>query len=216
MSRRWLISVYALVIGSSLLRAELVWENPTLIINSRSGETSAVGVFRFINRGTHPVRIVRVAPSCGCTVAKPSEDLVPAGGGGELPATVSLSPRDSMRAVTIKVGTDEGPDVHYNLALQVSIIEPVQVTPRLLYWKRGDAPAAKSIVLKLEDGAEVTHVAVQGDGFTAELDSPSEKELFVRVTPTDTARPGTAHLRLTVKQNGRETAAPNAILRVME
>ena len=212
----WSAFLSLVVLGASALQAELVWESTAITVNGRAGDASATGIFRFINHGPRAVRIISVNPSCGCTVAKPAQELVEPNGSGELPAKVALSHGETSRSVSIKVSTDEGPDVHYDLSVSVHLAEAVQMVPRLLYWKVGEPPIAKRITLQVRDGVEVTGVEVQGSGFSAQLSSPSDTEPVVWVTPTDTQRKVTARLRPVLRQSGHEISASPAFLRVME
>lgn len=212
----WRSLFYIAVLGPSLLHAELVWENRSLTVNGRSGDASATGVFRFVNRGQNTIRIISVNPSCGCTVAKPVKDLVAPGEPGEIPARLALSRGETTRSVTIKVATDEGPAVQYDLSLSVHLAEAVQMVPRLLYWKMGEPRIAKRITLNVQDEVEVTGVEVQGSGFHAQLGPNSASDRSVWVTPTDTREKITAQLLLKLRQRGREISVPHAFLRVTE
>jgi len=181
--------------------AELAWEKTALTLEVEPGQEKVAVIFRFTNRGAVPVRILDVHTNCGCTAAKPAKAVYAPGESGELPASMTLN--DSSRSVSIQVKTDESSKSDYALSLSVSLLEPALMTPRLLFWKVGEAPTAKRVTLKLRPNVSIVDAAIQGGAFTATLERIETDQVVVWVTPKTTSEKSQATLLLSGRKADR-------------
>lgn len=195
------------------LRAELAWEKPRIAIEAIPGQTEAVAIFKFTNRGAKPVRIVGVDANCGCTVAKPAKSIFAAGESGELPASMTLAGAD--RTVAIQVKTDEQGETTYGLTFHVSQIHAPQLSPRLVFWNVGEKPMAKKAVIKVQAGLKVLGAEVVGGGFSAKVELAKNGEVIVWITPNRTDAKAQAALTVTAQLGDRPPADIKGFLRVL-
>jgi hypothetical protein len=143
-----------------------------------AGQT-AYATYTFRNDGSTPVRILQVKPSCGCTVAD-YDRVIPAGGTGELRASVSTTPQQSGAfSKSIYVVTDADSASRLHLRFTVRIHQPVIGKPRLRMTLRGVEGDAVTggLLLRRSDGAPLQIYEA----------NPGRALLSARVTPVDTA-----------------------------
>jgi len=70
----------------SVVRAELAWEKTELDLHPAIGDATAVGIFKYENKGKTPIHFNGVHTSCGCTVAALKKNDVAPGEKGEITA----------------------------------------------------------------------------------------------------------------------------------
>ena len=198
------------------MRAELVWEQASLTMESSAGQANPQGTFKFTNRGAKPVKILNVRPSCGCTAAKPERDVVAPGESSHLSAEISTANRIGLVSVSIVVETDDAVQPTYSLTLNVNITEAVQMTPRLLFWKIGGPATAKRAVLKTANGVTIVGADVEGGAFSAKLERGSGEEHVLWVTPKTTTGSTSTTLVISAKHGDRPLPHTSAFLRVVE
>jgi hypothetical protein len=197
-------------------RAELVWEQASLTMESLAGQANTQGIFKFTNRGAEPVKILNVRATCGCTAAKPDREVIGPGDSSQLTAEISTANRIGLVSVSIFVETDDIVQPTYSLTLNVIITEAVQMTPRLLFWKIGEPATAKRVVLKAAKGVTIVSADVEGGAFSAKLAKGSGDEHVLWVTPRATTGSTSTMLVITARQGDRPLPHASAFLRVVE
>src|ERR1700737_3449713 len=97
-----------LMVGSfaSTLHSELVWEQTQLELHPAVGDDTAIGHFKYQNKGGKPIAIKSVTTSCGCTAASAKQSAGP-GEAGEVTATFKIGDRTGMQQKAITVTTDD-------------------------------------------------------------------------------------------------------------
>lgn len=86
--------------------------------------------FWFTNTGNGPLEILRVKPSCGCTVAGEYDKVVAPGQTGKIPLKVRLGGASGQIAKSVTVNTNiEGDGAAITLQIKGEVWQPVQVTP---------------------------------------------------------------------------------------
>jgi hypothetical protein len=207
--RIFFLSVVSLWITGAAAQAALVWEKTTLELNPALGAPSAVGVFKYENKGDTPVHF-KGAPrtSCGCTVAALQKTEVAPGEKGEIKATFNIGDRTGVQMKTITVETDDPQNPTTVLTLKANIAQLLELQPAFVFWQAGEEAKPKTILAKAGKGVTLKNLEVtssSGD-FTAKVERASgEGQFKINVQPKDTAKPLNA--TLTVKPDAGPGAA---------
>ena len=170
-------------------RADLVWESPTVTIETHGNPETRTAEFRFHNDSGQPVRIRSAKSSCGCTVVKPGQEVYAAGATGSL--FVSHKPKSGSvpRRYRITVSTDESGGRVHELALVVLSEPRLSIEGRrMLVWEKGESRGPKEIVLRTKagDALRLTGATAESDVVKAELGGSGDVRLL-RVTPKEGA-----------------------------
>lgn len=179
--------------------ASLVWENPEVDLHPTLSDKTAVAHFKYKNTGDQPVKITAVQPSCGCTTAAPPKDAIAPGASGEIVATFNIGDRSGEQTKTIRVTTDEPKSEGIALKLKATIPRLLEFAPAFLYWRPGDAPAPKTIEVKIDADFPVTKLDVSSTDPAIKVESapvPNEKAFRITVTPETGNRPVNAALKI--------------------
>jgi len=180
-----------LALGISPLFAGLTFDATTLDIPAEAGASKATATFTFTNTDEDTVTITSTKSSCGCTVPELEKKTYAPGEAGSLKAVFTFGDRVGEQVKHITVVTDqadeEGNAETHRLTLKTTIPVALKLTPKVLFWRKGDTPTSKEISLQIGEGfAEDASITV---GESPELD--------VRITHEDGAT--TATLTLTPK-----------------
>ncbi len=84
--------------------------------------------FEIRNEGTAPLKIVRVKPTCGCTVAKYDEVIAP-GESGSLQARLDTSEFRGPIAKSIRVFTNDAGNPELSLVIKADVRAQIDVSP---------------------------------------------------------------------------------------
>src|SRR5690606_2647163 len=103
------------------------------------------------NTGTGPLEILRVKPSCGCTVAGQYERIIQPNETGKIPITMSLKNASGPVSKTVTVNTNvPGSDAQIVLHVKGEVWQPIQVTPQAAAFGRVTAQSdGQNLVRKL-------------------------------------------------------------------
>jgi hypothetical protein len=198
--RFFFLSVVCLSIAGTA-QATLVWEKTTIELKPAMGAPSAVGVFKYENKGDKPVRF-KSSPrtSCGCTVAALQKNEVAPGEKGEITATFNIGDRTGVQMKTITVETDDPQSPTTVLTLKATIAQLLELQPAFVFWQAGEEAKPKTILAKAGQGVTLKNLEVtssSGD-FTAKVERGSGEGYFkINVQPKDTAK--ALNATLTVK-----------------
>jgi hypothetical protein len=180
------------------LHAALEWKDSRLLLEPPAGAREAGAVFVATNRGTAPVRITDVQSACGCTVPELERTELQPGESATIRAVYHVGVRHGRQSVTISVFTDEGRSEPYALTLDVVIKPGVEIAPRLVFWKLGDEPFAKTVRITLVEDFRVVDVESAGPEFSVELLPGEGAERELRITPRDTMAQRQTQIRVRV------------------
>ncbi len=167
-------------------RADLQWQEQRLLLEPPVGAAEAIGVFEFVNRGRHTIRVVDVRAECGCTVIAPEKDEVLPGEKGRIRAVFQIGSREGRQSVGVSVVTHEPEMREYKLTLDVAIKPFVTLTPRWLYWKVGDDSEGKILLIRMVDGFKFVAAESTSPEFSVEVVAPADDAVQLRVKPRDT------------------------------
>jgi hypothetical protein len=181
-------------------RAELVWEKTQLDLHPEMGAATAVGVFKYQNKGDKPVHFKAVRPSCGCTTAAMQKNDVAPGEKGEITATFNIGDRIGVQEKSITVDTDDPEKPQTILLLKATIAQFLELQPGFVNWQMGDAPKPKTILARAGKGVTIKNLDVTSSSadFTTKVEPGSGAgEFKINVQPRDTAH--ALNATLTVK-----------------
>ncbi len=188
-----------LLAGIASAQAQLSWDQPSQKFD-RSPEDRAVEArYTFRNAGAQPVTIKSLRSSCGCTTARLEKKTYGPGEKGEVTLNFKFGDRKGLYRKTVTVNTDDKTAEPLVLNLIVDIHDPLTFAPALVWWRRGEAAAAKSVAVNAAPGERVaiTGVSSNSPGFTARLLTAQAGQKYeVVVTPADTAAKGTAEIKV--------------------
>src|SRR5712692_1156717 len=142
------VLLVAIIVGlASAAHSELVWEQTQLELQPAIGDETAVGHFKYQNKGDKPIAIKSVTTSCGCTAASAKQSAEP-GEKGEVTATFKIGDRTGVQQKAITVQTDDAAHPATTLSLKVVIPQELDLQPTFVYWQSGEAPKPKTIVAR--------------------------------------------------------------------
>jgi Protein of unknown function (DUF1573) len=178
-------------------QAALVFEKTQVDLQPEMGAANAVAVFKYENKGSTPIHIKAVRPSCGCTTAALAKNDVAPGEKGEISATFNIGDRTGVQTKTITVETDDAQQPQTVLTFRANIAQYLELQPTFVYWQANEPAQPKTIIAKAGKGVNVKKLDVTsstGD-FTAKVEPGSGAgEFKVVVQPKDTTKPLNATL----------------------
>ena len=195
------------MLGCAHAQSALRWDKKIIELEPPPGEKTARADFSFTNVSKQPATIAAVKPSCGCTTAGLDKKVYQPGESGHITAVFTLGSRKGDQAKAIRVDV-RGETPATVLTLVTHIGEPMKLEPSLVYWRAGEAPRAKTILVKLPVGTRLTRVSSSDPQFAATLEPVGEKsEYKITVTPKGTAQKATAVLSIqgTTRSNEART-----------
>lgn len=187
------------------LRAAVEWATTSAMARAAAGQEAVELAFAFRNAGPRAARIVRLQPSCDCVSATVAPETVAPGETGKVAVKFALGGRSGRQERTVSVFFSDEPDRPVELRLVVEIPEPMAISPRLVFWRVGEAAEEKAfdIVLAAESDrlGEITCADV---GFVVRLEPTSDARRWrALIKPVDTATVRQAVVRLSAAVGGQ-------------
>jgi hypothetical protein len=193
------ILLVALMVSlGSAANCQLAWEQTELELRPAVGDDTAVGHFKYQNKGDKPVAIKNVSTSCGCTAASAKNSAEP-GEKGEVTATFKIGDRTDVQQKMITVVTDDPAHPSTSLTLKVTIPQLLELQPTFLYWQAGEAAKPKTILAKAGKDVAIKNLDVSSstpDFLTKVEAGSSANEFRINVEPRQTAQPASATLAI--------------------
>ena len=201
------VLVVALIAGlASAAHSELAWEQTQIELHPTVGDDTAIGHFKYQNKGDKPIAIKSVTTSCGCTAASAKQSAEP-GEKGEVTATFKIGDRIGEQHKAITVLTDDSTHPSTTLSLVIFIPQVLELQPTFVYWQAGEAPKPKTIVAKAGSGVSIKNLDVSSsspDFVTKVEPGSSPNEFRITIEPRQTTQAAAA--ALTIKpglENGK-------------
>jgi hypothetical protein len=199
MGKRFLFSSALCFFVAVSAPAALVFEKTELHLHPEVGASKVDAVFKYENKGTTPVHIKAVRPTCGCTTAALAKNDVAPGEKGEIVATFNIGDRIGVQTKTVTIETDDAENPQTVLTFKATIAQLLDVQPTFVYWQANEPAKPKTIVAKAGKGTTVKKLDVtssSGD-FTAKVEAGSGPgEFKIQVQPKDTAKPVNASVTI--------------------
>lgn len=186
------LGIAFLVFGHAGLFAQLEWDATTIHQKLALGQTEAEAVYHFENKGTYPVVIRSTSSSCGCTTAKLDRNTYYPGDKGSIVTHFDVGGRTGARDNTVRVLTNDPTAPSTTLTFSVEIPTLVEVTPRLVHWRRGESPEEKTVRVQVNPEAdlEIKGVEIDSENFDVKLlEGEKPGEYAVRVSPKNINSP---------------------------
>ena len=189
----------------AMARAELKWEQTMIELHPMPADTQAVGHFKYQNTGDKPVHFRSVRTSCGCTAAQSQKDEVPPGDKGEITATFNIGDRTGTQVKTVTVATDDPATPTTILTLRAVIPQELEIKPTFVFWQQGEAPNAKTIVVRAGKDFPVKHLKVTSSSpdFRTKVKQSGTGDFKVEVQPRETSRVTAAMLTIQPDDSAR-------------
>jgi hypothetical protein len=170
--------------------AELKWEETAVELHPAPSDKEAVGHFKYQNTGSKPVRFKSVHTSCGCTAAQSQKEEVPPGEKGEITATFKIGDRTGTQVKTVTVQTDDPTNVTTVLTLKAVIPQELEINPTFVFWGKGEAPNAKTIVVHAGKDFSVRQLKVASStpDFQTKVEQTGKDQFKIDVQPRETDR----------------------------
>jgi len=214
--KRFLFSSALCFLVATSAPAALVFEKTEVDLKPELGASKIDAVFKYENKGTTPVHIKAVRPSCGCTTTALAKNDVAPGEKGQITATFNIGDRSGVQVKTITIETDDPASPQTVLTFKATIAQLLELQPTFVYWQANEPAQAKTITAKAPKGVTVSKVDVtssSGD-FTAKVEPGSTAgEFKIQVQPKDTSKPLNA--TLTIKPEVKPAKIYYAAVRVM-
>src|SRR5258708_8210125 len=179
---------------ASTARSDLAFEKTELELHPAAGDETAVGHFKYKNKGDKPIAIKSVTTSCGCTAATAKNSADP-NEKGEVTATFKIGDRTGTQQKAITVVTDDPTHPTTTLTLKVVIPQVLQLQPAFLFWQAGEPAKSKTIVAKAGKDISIKNLDV----------SSSSPDFVAKVEPGSAA--GEFRINIEPKQTNQATAA---------
>ena len=202
-----LLGVLSLAIAVTA-NASLSWDKTELDLKPAVGAATAVGVFKYENKGDKPIHFNAVRPSCGCTTAALAKNDVAPGEKGEITATLNIGDRTGLQTKTITVETDDPKAPSTVLTLKAMIAQVLELDPPFVVWETGETAKPKTILAKAGKDVAVKNIEVTSSSadFTTKVEpGAGAGEFKINVQPKETAK--ALNATLTIKPDAATTPA---------
>lgn len=144
------------------LHGALSWESTVYKEQASATSVATVAKFRFTNKGKDSVQISSLKSSCGCTTAELEKRLYAPGEGGTITAEFTYGDRVGKQHKVITITSQDGEATHNTmLEIFVDIPESINVSPRIQFWKQGEALEGRPIVIKMAEGFPGTPISAR-------------------------------------------------------
>ena len=124
------VALIMLFITTSHASSQVVIPEPNFNFGTIVQGEKLSHTFAIKNNGDSPISILRVTPSCGCTVANASSSVIQPGKSGEIKIVFDSANSSGKTAKSINVETNDHKNPSSTLTIIGTIIEEIQITPR--------------------------------------------------------------------------------------
>lgn len=107
--------------------------------------------FDFKNIGNYNIQITKVESSCSCTIPSLAKMNYNPNECGKIYGMLNLNNKTGVQSQEIVVYTDNATQPQLKLKLEVKILSPVEIKPRLVYWERNASLESKNFVIIIRD-----------------------------------------------------------------
>jgi hypothetical protein len=186
----FLVVAFIAAAVTSRVNCELAFEKTELELHPAAGDETAVGHFKYQNKGDKPIAIKSVTTSCGCTAASAKNSADP-NEKGEVTATFKIGDRIGTQQKAINVVTDDPTHPTTTLMLKVVIPQVLQLQPAFLFWQAGEPVKSKTIVAKAGKDISIKNLDVSSSSpdFVAKVEPGSAAgEFRINIEPKQTSQ----------------------------
>lgn len=156
--------------------------------------------FNFQNVGKQTITITKISSTCDCTIAKSEKKEFKPDEKGVIKGRFNIGNRTGFQEKQITISSDDLNDPNIALSLKLTIIDPLTIKPKLLFWKLGGKCGAKKILLEALPGTSIKIPKSKSGDFKIEPMKSAENQTVITVVPTSTDKPVT--LKITILTKG--------------
>ena len=199
--RRWAAAIFLVLAiggtapGETVAADEgVVWEKTERSFLPTFEEKDFTGTLSFKNAGGKPIRVAKIATSCGCTTGTTDKPEYPAGETGVLTIHVDLKKflYEATRVFQVAVTWED--KTTSMVSVKIKTPGTLKFFPTAVFWKKGEPLQPKEIRIDLESKsfAETLTASSSDPAFSLEL-VPQVKGQTYRmiITPKEGAGPKT-------------------------
>lgn len=211
----FILALTAGTVSTQAADLPLVWEDPDQSFNTDFDQAEVVATYSFSNTGKQTVTITSAKASCGCTVPSLEKKIYASGENGDLKAIFTIGSRQGHQHKTITVTTLEDGSSNeqvYSLNLDVEIPVPVQLKPRVRFWKIGTEATTQEIRITLNAKFPMAITGItrkdadQNETFDYQLETiTANKEYLLKVTPKAAGEKSRDVVYLSSKDDSKNT-----------
>ena len=124
----------------------------------------ATHTFKFENRGTQPLAILKIETSCGCTAAAPADSLILPGASSGIEVTFSSRDFEGEHSKTVIVRTNDPAEPRIDLTLLADIIPFIRQDREWIDFGRTEVGTARTeaALITADLGSEFAIPAIHG------------------------------------------------------
>ncbi len=169
---------------ASAAASSLTWESKLFEHTAVPGEERVTATFAFTNTGSAPVEILNMRATCGCTVPELKKRVYHPGESGEIDVVFTYGSRTGEQNLRVSIFTDEQVPAT-QLQLLVTIPQMVELSPRIVYWRRGEPMESRTVNIRVatEHGVAIMEVRPHNNAFTHSLVEEGPGEYTLEITP---------------------------------
>jgi hypothetical protein len=179
--------------------AQLAFESEIVEVPAGLMDEKVEASFKFRNAGSSTVTISRVVASCGCTSPILNKKTYAPGEAGEIRAVFTFGSRIGKQEKRVMVYTDNKKQAIVPLVLKTSIPNWVEMSTRLLKWRKDEPAAPLQFTVKVSNEAQIQIVPVDAElpEFTYQIAHTRPGEYVFKVVPKSVEKRATSFLRFT-------------------
>lgn len=173
----------------NISRAELIFENYVIGERIYSSSPEFKFAFDFLNDSEKNVKITKIATSCGCTASVADKNEYAPNESGQIRGAFKTEGKRGKQKVDVVVFTDDISAPQIKLSLDLEIVDPVRVMPRLAIWQKDSEPSEKTVSIETEDGVKVSLVENDDGNYSARMEELPNSKYALHITPVQTSKP---------------------------
>lgn len=203
----FIILLYYLL--SSVCFAQLEFEDINKYEVVSNSATQYDFIFKFKNIGNVPIKILSVDTTCGCTIANTNDSVINPNTHSYIKGILKLS-EDNRQVKNIIVNTDYLPQRAITLSLHISKVAPLEISPRLLFWKKDSKVTEKTVSIKIRKQSTIISKISYDDTLirvTKGNDNLKYSEVLLNVIPVQLTKNLRTRITLNITDNSDKSSA---------
>lgn len=187
------------LVSAATASAGLAFTSQRLDFDVKPEDNTVEAVFAFANDTDKTIRVVDVHSNCGCLKAETDKETYEPGEKGTLTAVFTVGSIEGRVEKSVMLQTDAKDGPVQKLTVGINVPSIIEIEPDLTEWIIGEAPAPKSVRIRVvqPDPIRVLEVNCSRNTFTHEVKTIEEgREYEVVLTPSDTSKAQLGVLRI--------------------
>ena len=206
---KYIIIILSYYLSHSLCFARLEFEDINKYEVVSNSATQYDFIFKFKNIGNVPIKILSVDTTCGCTIANTNDSVINPNTHSYIKGILKLS-EDNRQVKNIIVNTDYLPQKSIILSLNINKITPLEISPRLLFWKKDSKATEKTVTIKIRNPNTIISRLSYNDTLirvTKEDKSTKSNEVLLNIVPIQLTKNLRTRITLNITDNSDKSSA---------